>query len=231
MADRRDEIVREAAVLFARRGFEATSIREIANAVNILSGSLYHHFGTKEEILLEAVVPAAEQLRDRTLRIAASAADPEVKLTAFILLELGEQIRDYYPHAILNNERRLFRGKPEFERVARAKRQIYDAWQAVITAGVEQSMFAPSLDLYQTIRTIIRMLNSAADWFAGGEETLAAIVEQYSLEQVQAFYLRFIFGGSRLPERASRPIPLDPAMDLLAGCATDDLPAAQTAML
>lgn len=215
MADRRDEIVRIAAQLFARRGFEATTIREIATAVNILSGSLYHHFGTKEDILNGAVTPAIEQLRRRTIEVSEAVADPETRLAAFVLLELAEQIDNYWAHAALYNERKLFRRKDEFAHVLLAKRQIYDAWRSVLTEGIALGLFDPSLDLYQTIRTIIRMLNSAADWFAGGEESTAELVRNYSLARVQDFYLRFILGGVRTPERAAEPIPRDEAARLL----------------
>jgi AcrR family transcriptional regulator len=216
MTDRRGEIVRKATQLFARRGFEATSIREIASSVKILSGSLYHHFGTKEDILKEAVTPAIEQLRAQTIAMAEHAAEPEVKLVAFVLLELGEQIRSYHAHAVLYNERKLFRRKPEFAHVRQAKREIYEAWSAVLQEGMERRVFDPSLDLYQTIRTIIRMLNSAADWFASGEETMAGMVEKYSLEQVQQFYIRFILGAVRAPERIADPIPYAEAGRLLS---------------
>lgn len=216
MADRRDEIVKKATELFARRGFEATTIREIAAAVNILSGSLYHHFGTKEDILHGAVTPAMEQLRNRTVAVGEAVADPEAKLVAFVLLELAEQIRNFSAHAVLYNERKLFRRKEEFAHIRQAKRDIYDAWRGVLIEGIEQGLFDPSLDLYQTIRTIIRMLNSAADWFAGGDETIAGMVQNYSLSQVQDFYLRFILGAVRTPERAAEPILRDAAARLLS---------------
>ena len=216
MADRRDEIVKKATELFARRGFEATTIREIATAVNILSGSLYHHFGTKEDILHGAVSPAMEQLRSRTIKLAEADANPEAKLTAFVLLEIAEQIQNYAAHAVLYNERKLFRSKEEFAHIRQAKRDIYDAWRGVLIEGIELGLFDPSLDLYQTIRTIIRMLNSAADWFAGGDETIAGGVQNYSLTQLQDFYLRFILGAVRIPARAAEPILREQAARLLS---------------
>ena len=225
MADRRDEIVKKATELFARRGFEATTIREIATAVNILSGSLYHHFGTKEDILHGAVTPAMEQLHSRTIEVGKAVADPEAKLAAFVLLELAEQIQNYSAHAVLYNERKLFRRKEEFAHIHRAKRDIYDAWRSVLIEGIEQGLFDPSLDLYQTIRTIIRMLNSAADWFAGGDETIAGMVQNYTLAQVQEFYLRFILGAVRTPARAAEPILRDEAARLLSEYAADLEPA------
>ena len=48
MADRRERILAAAAMRFAEFGFGATTVRQIADDVDILSGSLYHHFATKE---------------------------------------------------------------------------------------------------------------------------------------------------------------------------------------
>ncbi len=73
---RRDDVLAAAAALFASKGYAATSIRDIAQQVGILSGSLYYHFDSKEELLLEthargvaqvteAVVAALEQAGDR----------------------------------------------------------------------------------------------------------------------------------------------------------------------
>lgn len=53
-ANRRDDVLEAAASLFATKGYAATSIRDIGQRVGILSGSLYYHFSSKEEILLEA---------------------------------------------------------------------------------------------------------------------------------------------------------------------------------
>ena len=49
---RRAELLRLAAEMFAERGFRATTVRDIADAAGILSGSLYHHFGGKAELWL-----------------------------------------------------------------------------------------------------------------------------------------------------------------------------------
>src|SRR5215210_2033934 len=50
---RRDELLAIAAQLFAERGFKNTTVRDIADAAGILSGSLYHHFDSKESIVDE----------------------------------------------------------------------------------------------------------------------------------------------------------------------------------
>src|ERR1700739_3812119 len=52
---RRDELLELAAAMFAERGLRATTVRDIADAAGILSGSLYHHFASKEEMVDEVL--------------------------------------------------------------------------------------------------------------------------------------------------------------------------------
>ncbi|MGL4340337.1 MAG: TetR/AcrR family transcriptional regulator [Rhodoglobus sp.] len=58
----RDRIVREAAELFAVKGYAATSIRDIGSAVGVSSAALYHHFTTKQAIVGELAATAASLL-------------------------------------------------------------------------------------------------------------------------------------------------------------------------
>lgn len=214
--DRRAYIIKRATERIAKHGFGATSVRQIADDVDILSGSLYHHFATKEEILHEIVKDAVVRLHDETLRITSSGADPETKIVALVLFELGELVEKHQVHAILYNERKLFRNSAEFSDVRAAKTVIYHAWRSVLEAGMDGGQFDARLDLYLMIRTIMRMLNSAADWYASGDETLARVVEMYSFEDVKTFYLRFILGAIRDPGRVDAAVPREEAERLVA---------------
>jgi AcrR family transcriptional regulator len=60
--DRHDQILAAAAELFARKGVAATTVREIADQVGILSGSLYHHFDSKEAMVDEILSPYLKDL-------------------------------------------------------------------------------------------------------------------------------------------------------------------------
>ena len=71
---RRSEIVAIAAELFAARGYADTTVREIADAAGILSGSLYHHFDSKESmveaLLRDFLDRIGPQYRDIIARVA-----------------------------------------------------------------------------------------------------------------------------------------------------------------
>ena len=207
MSERRARILDIAMRRFAEFGFEATTIRQIADDVNILSGSLYHHFSTKDDMLHEIVRDAVKQMRDNTIRIAQSPANAEHRLVALILLDLGELTRNQKVHAILTNERHLFRREKEFAYVLEAKKEAYQAWRTVVQDGIDSKLFQPGIDLFLTILTIIRMLNTAADWYKNEEAYVSGHVGTYTLDKVIDFHLDFILSAIRVPARASEPVP------------------------
>ncbi len=67
LPNRRDELLGIAATLFAERGFRNTTVRDIADAAGILSGSLYHHFDSKEA-MVDELLDTFQQRAVRHLR-------------------------------------------------------------------------------------------------------------------------------------------------------------------
>jgi TetR/AcrR family transcriptional regulator, cholesterol catabolism regulator len=205
--DRRGEILQIAARRFAEYGYEATTIRELADDAKILSGSIYHHFATKDEILHEIVREPVLTLRDETIRISRAAADAEHRLIAVILLHLGELTRDQDVHAILYNERKFFRRNTAFEYVALARGDMYLGWRAIFEDGVRAGQFRPELDPFLTVSTVIRMINTCADWFKQDGVYALESGRNYRLDQVIDFNLNFVLSAIRALERVGAPIP------------------------
>jgi AcrR family transcriptional regulator len=214
MSKRRARILEVATRRFAEFGFEATTIRQIADDVGILSGSLYHHFATKDEMLHEIVRAAVRQMRDNTMRIAKSPVNAEHRLVALILLDLGELTRNQKVHAILTNDRRLFREGKEFAYVVEAKKEAYHAWRTVVQDGIDVKLFRPGIDLFLTILTIMRMLNTAADWYTNEDAYVSGRAGSYTLDKVVDFHLEFILSAIRVPARVAEPIPRRTCEDL-----------------
>ncbi|NVD34878.1 TetR/AcrR family transcriptional regulator [Marinobacter lutaoensis] len=87
-ASARGRLLKEAARLFRDKGYERTTVRDLAAAVGIQSGSLFHHFRSKEEIL-KAVMVETIRLNTALMQAAVSAADtPRDRLRALIRTEL-----------------------------------------------------------------------------------------------------------------------------------------------
>ena len=67
LIDSRQEILRTAARLFQQRGYDATSMNDVAAALKLSKGGLYHHFQSKDEILFEIMNHAMEITEGRVL--------------------------------------------------------------------------------------------------------------------------------------------------------------------
>jgi TetR/AcrR family transcriptional regulator, cholesterol catabolism regulator len=88
VVDSRQEILRTAARLFQQRGYDATSMNDVAAALKLSKGGLYHHFQSKDEILYEIMNHAMEITEQRVLNPVRGIADPEERLRALIRLHI-----------------------------------------------------------------------------------------------------------------------------------------------
>jgi AcrR family transcriptional regulator len=84
LVDARQEILRTAARLFQQRGYDATSMNDVAAALKLSKGGLYHHFQGKDEILFEIMNHAMDITRERVLAPVRSIVDPEDRLRLLI---------------------------------------------------------------------------------------------------------------------------------------------------
>ena len=88
------KVLDEAARLFRTRGFEGTSVREIAKAVGMLPGSLYCHFETKEALLVAVYVKGVQQIIEAVQSAVAEVEDPWERLEAAGVAHLEAILQD-----------------------------------------------------------------------------------------------------------------------------------------
>jgi AcrR family transcriptional regulator len=85
----RQEILRAAARLFQQQGYDATSMNDVAAALKLSKGGLYHHFQSKDEILFHIMSHAMEITEQRVINVARRIEDPEERLRTLIRLHIG----------------------------------------------------------------------------------------------------------------------------------------------
>src|SRR5438105_12388522 len=84
----RQEILRTAARLFQEQGYDATSMNDVAAALKLSKGGLYHHFQSKDEILFHIMNHAMDITEERVFGPARRIADPEERLRMLIRLHI-----------------------------------------------------------------------------------------------------------------------------------------------
>ena len=88
-SNRREALLRAAARLFVEKGFDATTTRDIAEAVGMRSGSPFYHFRSKHDLLKAAIADGLETAHERMQTVTASIDDPELRLRTMVRTHLG----------------------------------------------------------------------------------------------------------------------------------------------
>lgn len=162
-ANRRVEIVRLAARLFREQGFDGTTVRDIAAAVGMRSGSPFYHFASKEEILFAVMEEGLRQGLARIEAVLAQHADPRERFIALMHAQFGtilEDGHDFVP-VMLYEWRRL---PPVYRKRLIAVKDRYDAlWQDVIDEVVAAGLMRGDAKLARLL--ILGAVNFSATWF------------------------------------------------------------------
>lgn len=175
---RRTVILDNAARLFAQQGIGGTSVREISASVGMLSGSLYHHFTSKDEMVQEVLTEFLEELQRRYLGVTESGAPPREALNQLIRITL-EIIRDYpYATQIYQNEVAYIQKLPKSTGTRAISSDIAKLWVEVIELGIENGVFKKDLDANVVHRLVRDSLWLTARWFTPSKK--------YTLDQLTA---------------------------------------------
>jgi AcrR family transcriptional regulator len=89
---RREELLAAAARIFSARGYDGASLREICAAAGILAGSMYHHFRSKEDLLVSVHAEGFRQLNEVVDRALEGKTEPWARLEAAIGAHLGKLV-------------------------------------------------------------------------------------------------------------------------------------------
>ncbi|MCE7796319.1 TetR/AcrR family transcriptional regulator [Sphingobium sufflavum] len=205
--DRRAQIAMAAAELFAEYGYETTTVRQIADRVGMLAGSLYNHFATKEDMLHAVMRARIEQLERDNLVIARLPVDAEHRLLANAILRMRDYGR-YWPfHAILLRESRYFERTPDFAYVVEAKAHISAVQQAIVEEGVKARLFRPGMDAYLIIGAISRMLSGITLWQRSTDRFRPDPPSSHGPDMLVDFHFECILRLVRPPDRLGEPVP------------------------
>jgi len=184
---RREQLLQIATQLFATRGYSTTTVRDIADNAGILSGSLYHHFASKEGMFREILRGFLDGL---ILEFEAISNEPggatqvldDLIAHAFRTIE---RIPDAV--ALYQNEVGFVSHLPDFEFVAEGSARIERIWIDAIKAGQSSGAFRSDLDVVVVYRFIRDAVWSSVQWFRPGG--------RHTAESMTAHYLKLLHAG------------------------------------
>jgi AcrR family transcriptional regulator len=136
--DSRQEILRTAARLFQQRGYDATSMNDVAAALKLSKGGLYHHFQSKDEILFNLMNHAMDITQERVIDAVKGVGDPEERLRALIRrhIEVVMSVRDREITVMLHENHPL---PPTMRRRINARKKDYVHFVEDLIAEVQST--------------------------------------------------------------------------------------------
>ncbi|NLV78857.1 MAG: TetR/AcrR family transcriptional regulator [Rhodococcus sp.] len=177
---RRAELLDIAADLFASRGVRATTVRDIADAAGILSGSLYHHFDSKESMVDEILRGFLDDLFDRYRKIVAAGLDARATLEALVTTSYESFDRAHAAVAIYQDEAKHLAGNDKFAYITALNTEFRELWVGVLERGVAEGAFRPDVDVDVVFRFLRDTVWVAVRWYRpGGGLTAEQVAQQY----------------------------------------------------
>lgn len=174
------EELRVAAIqLFSRKGFEATGIRDLADAVGVSSAALYHYMNTKEDLLLEIMVRSLS-CSLQAMETACSVADsPEAKLVAFVRTHVI--VEGSFPEeAIVGDGEIRSLSAPSRAQVVALRDRYESLLDDILRAGCTAGTFTLP-DRRLTRLAILEAGNGLSRWFSDtGPCSLTEIADVYA---------------------------------------------------
>ncbi|WP_444922331.1 TetR/AcrR family transcriptional regulator [Microbulbifer sp. CnH-101-G] len=166
-ASPRGRLLNAAARLFEQKGFSRTTVRDLAAEVGILSGSIFHHFSSKEQILCEVMKEVTIFASARMRSAVEQAASPQEKLRACIQSELEAIHERAVPgFSILVMEWRSLSDKSQKE-VLLLRDEYEQIWLDAIN-----SAHCPGGDATVVRRLMVGALSHTYSWFKARENGL-----------------------------------------------------------
>lgn len=141
LSDRQDRILDAARHVFAERGFDATTTRDIANAVGLTQGSLYHHFESREAILVAIIRNFSARMRTAHEEIGAAGGTPLETLDALIRMRSAAGKR-FEPEITILKSWTMLVASGNFDFLMTDGRKISRVWDRAFSAGVKEKSLA-----------------------------------------------------------------------------------------
>jgi TetR/AcrR family transcriptional regulator, cholesterol catabolism regulator len=164
-SERRDALVQIAAELFAERGYRATTVRHIGVAAGVLSGSLYHHFDSKESILDELLSSYLAELLGTYRGIASAGGSPADTLRELVRASFRSLAEHRAAITVLQNERNHLRTLSRFDYLTESEEEIRRIWSTVLRDGIAAGDFRADLDPVVTYRFLRDSVWVTVRWF------------------------------------------------------------------
>jgi AcrR family transcriptional regulator len=179
--DSRQDILRTAARLFQQQGYDATSMNDVAAALKLSKGGLYHHFQSKDEILFNLMNHALDITQERVVDAVKGMTDPEERLRMLIRrhIEVVMSVRDREITVMLHENHPL---PPAMRRRINARKKDYVHYVENLISDVQRARQAKAnVSARASAFALLGMINWIYQWYRPeGSLQEESLVQQYT---------------------------------------------------
>jgi len=175
----REEILSAAAQIFSQKGFHATSMQDIAEAVNLQKASLYHHVSSKQEILVDVLDQALDLFIDNMQAVMSQCLPPDEMLRQAMHVYMVTILKQRDLASVLLLEHRSL--EPELHTRHIPRRDRFERlWRDLIQQGLEAGCYH-EVEPAMTARAVLGVMNWVITWYnPQGQLTPEQISRQYA---------------------------------------------------
>lgn len=173
--NRRVQLLDAAAKLFCQRSFHATSMRDIAKAVDMLSGSIYYHFSSKQEMLLAVYAEGARRIGALVDAAVERETEPWKRLEAASAAHLNALSVTHRDYAQV-----MIRTLPqEIDGISSQLRDIRRDYEAKFRRLIDLLPLSPETDRHYLRLMLIGALNWSHVWYKAGGDRPEVVAQAF----------------------------------------------------
>ena len=163
---RLEDLIAISARLFREQGYAATSMQDIAREAGMLKGSLYHHIGTKEDLLWLISKPTLSDLVESVREILEDSRQPLIKR---VREAMRIHVQRFHSHdafmAVVAQESASALDAGRHAELVRLQKEYFDLWQALFRNGVQSGEVDASLNPAVLSYAVLGMVNWMLRWY------------------------------------------------------------------
>jgi AcrR family transcriptional regulator len=159
---RKELIMRAAAKVFSEKGFSAATVRDIADEADMLSGSLYYYFDSKEAMVEEVLVEYLDTIIRGYDEAVTEAEGPVDALEQLVARALRGLVENRQHVTILQNDWHYVR---PMKGIAERQQRVEKLWLETIQQGIDAGVIRDDIDARMIYRTVMGAIQAVIRWF------------------------------------------------------------------
>ena len=184
-ASKKELILQQASAMFREKGFPATSMRDLAEAVGIEAASLYNHIQSKSEILQEIISRIASDCNVHLESVDSPSLNNIKKIESLIRFHVQMMLTRFDDYYVMVNEW-IHLAEPFYSNFTTQRRSYVQKMEAIIEEGIRQKEMRPVMP-YVAMLTILSSVRGLEFWHRSGKKV--------SMETIEENMVQHLIGG------------------------------------